>query len=325
MLFTHSIKITIDNFRSVFKYMLYRIVSAIVFFSIMYVLLRLSLSFIVESAEVAALKDLVKEVVVCIISGNAARLSEIQELGLFQKAVIDIGRLIADGGGAIAGAVVGACLIYLVSRIVDGLATFAMGAIVNDRMSLFARKPFSSAFFSTAGQGILYELIYVPMAFLYDVATLALCWFLFFYLRGLMFPASFLTSLVSLSLFVTAFCCLQALKMTLISAWIPAMIADRVPVRKALALSFKNKEGFGSRFVCFLSTIFIIVAGNIVFGVCTVGGALLLTVPLSFLLLLCIQFVYYYYYNHKKYFITEGEIYLPKQTESEISKKELNI
>ena len=260
-----------------------------------------------------------------IIAGDTAKLSDIWEQELVQKAIIDIGRLIAEGGGAIAGAVVGVCLIYLASRIVDGLATFAMGAIVNDRMSIFARKPFSAAFFSTVGQGILYELIYVPLSFLYDVISVVLCWFLFFYLRGLLFPTSFLTSTVSLSLFVASICCLQALKMTLISSWIPAMIADRISVRKALTQSFTNQKGFGSRFVCFLSTIFIIVVGNLLFGVCTFGGALLLTIPLSFLLLLCIQFVYYYYDNRKKYFIMEGEFYTPKEMESEISKKEMNI
>ena len=104
MRFMHSVKVTVDNFGSVFKYLLYRIVTGIVFFSIIYVILRLSLSFIVDSAEVAALKDLVTETVKSIIAGNTERLHEIQELGLYKESIVAIGRLVASGGGAIAGA-----------------------------------------------------------------------------------------------------------------------------------------------------------------------------------------------------------------------------
>lgn len=318
MRFMHSVKVTVDNFGSVFKYLLYRIVTGIVFFSIIYVILRLSLSFIVESAELAALKDLVVDTVKSIVAGNTERLKEIQELGLYKQTIVDLGKLIASGGGAIAGAVTGVCLIYLVARIVDGLATFAMAATLNDRMSICARTPFPSAFFSSVGQGILYELIYVPISFLYDVASLALCWFLFFYLRGLIFSPTFLVVAASLSLFLLSFVLLETLKMTLISAWIPAMIADKAKVTDALRRSFRNKKGFGSRYVCFLTSIFIIIVTNLVFGLFTFGSALLLTLPLSFLFILSIQFVYYYQDNTKKYFVSAGEVIAPEAVQTEI-------
>ena len=205
-------------------------------------------------------------------------------------------------------------LIYLTARIVDGLATFAMAATLNDRMSICARTPFSSAFFKSAGQGILYELIYVPMSFLYDVATLALCWFVFFYLRGLIFNTTFLMLFGSLLLAVLSFVLLEALKMTLISAWIPAMVADKIKVTKALALSFRRKKSFGSRFVSFVTAIFLIIVVNLVFGLFTFGSALLLTVPLSFLFTLSIQFVHYYQDEEKKYFVSAGEIVSPETT-----------
>ena len=318
MRFMHSVKITVDNFGSVFKYLLYRIVTGIVFFSIIYVILRLSLSFIVDSAEVAALKDLVVDTVKSIITGNTERLQEIQELGLYKETIVATGRLVASGGGTIAGAVIGVCLIYLTARIVDGLATFAMAATLNDRMSICARTPFSTAFFKSAPQGILYELIYVPISFLYDLATLALCWFFFFYLRGLIFNTTFLAVTASLSLAVLSFVLLEALKMTFISAWIPAMVADKVKATKALALSFRNKKSFGSRFVSFVTAIFLIIVVNVVFGLFTFGSALLLTVPLSFLFTLSIQFVHYYQDNEKKYFVSAGEIVSPETVQKEI-------
>lgn len=324
MRFEHSVKITVGNFSSVFKYMLYRIVTGVVFFSLIYVVLRLSLSFIVSSEEVAVLRELVKETVKCIISGNVERLGEINKNAEYQNAVLAIGRLIAQGGGAIAGAIVGVILIYLVARIVDGLATFALGAIVNDRMSIYSRMPFSTALFSTVGQGIFYELIYVPLSFLYDALTVLLCWFVFFYLRDLIIGSSFMAVAASLSLFALSFMLLEALKMTLISSWIPSMIADKTKVTKAFAQSLKNKRCFASRFVCFLSSIAIIIVVNILFCVCTLGSALLITVPVSFLFLLSVQFVYYYHDVRKKYFISAGVVFSPEDMPTERTETEIN-
>ena len=317
MRFRHSVLVTVDNFAGVFKYLLYRVITGIVFFSLIYVVLRLSLSFIVDSAEVAAIKELIRDIVTSIFSGNAQHLADLQEQGVFSEAIGNLGRLVVSGGGAIAGAVVGVCLIYLVARIVDGLATFALATMLNDRMSICARTPFSSAFFKSAGRGILYELIYVPMSFVYDAATLGFCYLIFFYLRGLVFGSGLFVVLVSLSLTILSFVLSEALKMTLISAWIPAMLADNEGVTKALRRSFCARHAFETRFVCFVTAIFIIIVANIAFGVFTFGSALLITVPLSFLFTLSIQFVFYYHETGRKYFVSAGEVVSTEETKIE--------
>ena len=51
MRFRNAFHITIDNFSSAFKMLLYRLVVAAVTFSLVYVILRLALDVIVESAE----------------------------------------------------------------------------------------------------------------------------------------------------------------------------------------------------------------------------------------------------------------------------------
>ena len=51
-----------------------------------------------------------------------------------------------------------------------------------------------------------------------------------------------------------------------------------------------------------------IIAVNVLGGLCTAGVALLLTVPASYLFLLCLQFVNYYTVTGKKYFITYDTI-----------------
>ena len=51
MRFRNALRISVDNFSSVFKLLLYRLVTGLLFFSLIYVILKLSLSVVTESAE----------------------------------------------------------------------------------------------------------------------------------------------------------------------------------------------------------------------------------------------------------------------------------
>ena len=114
MRFRNAIHITMDNYSSAFKMLLYRLVVGVLIFSLVYVILQLSLSVIVTSAELQTLKDLVGEFFRALFGGDSARLESFQ--ADFTAAVTDFVALLADNGGAIAGAVVGVCIMYLLSR-----------------------------------------------------------------------------------------------------------------------------------------------------------------------------------------------------------------
>ena len=58
MRFRNAVHITIDNFSSAFKMLLYRLIVGILIFSLIYVILQLLLSVIVTSAELQTVKDL---------------------------------------------------------------------------------------------------------------------------------------------------------------------------------------------------------------------------------------------------------------------------
>ena len=107
---------------------------------------------------------------------------------------------------------------------------------------------------------------------------------------------------------MTAIACFEALKMTLISAWIPAIVSDDKRVTLAFRASFGAKKHFGRRFASFLIAVYLIIVINVIFALCTFGSALLVTVPLSFVFLLSLQFVQYYEDNNKKYFISSRTI-----------------
>ena len=306
MRFRHSVSITLDNFSSVFKLLLYRLVTSIIFFSLSFVILRLGLSNIVESAEVAHLKSILGSFVSAIFNGDTATLQSFQSD--FANASSDVLHLIAANSGEVAGCIVGLALLYLVSRFINGLAMFAIAGTLNDRMETYSRTKFSQAYFRRLGKASLYQVIYVPVCFLYDAAMLAACWFLFFYAPSFLPSWGFLTVIIAVSLALTAVVCLEALKMTLISAWLPGMITGGEKVGTAFLKSLKNRKGFGARYASFLAAIYLIVIATVVAAVATVGSALLLTVPMSYIFLLSLQFVHYYHNENKKYFVSLNTI-----------------
>ena len=306
MRFRNAIHITVDNFSSAFKMLLYRLVVSVLTFSLVYVILQLSLSVIVTSAELQTIKDLGGEFFRALFGGDSAYLGTFWDT--FNAALADFLRLVTTNGGAIAGAVVGVCLIYLLSRFLNGLCHFTAASIMNDRMGSFARTSFSAAFFKNLGSAALYEVIYVPISFVYDVLSLAACWFLFFYLPSFLPSWGFLTILLALSLTIALYICLQSLKLTLISAWIPSVLTGTASVSRGLGQSLRSKSPFWKRFASFLTANYLIVIVNVMCGLATLGSALLITIPLSFLFLLALQCVHFYEDSGRKYFISVHNI-----------------
>ncbi len=306
MRFRHSVLITADQFPNVFKLLLYRIVSGIVFFSLTFVILRLGLAAIVQSAEFDAVKGLLGDFLRALTTGEVEELHNFQTVS--HNVLVAFGQLVASKIGSIVGSVIGVSCIYLLSRFTNGLALFAVGTLINERMSVFARVSFQYSFFRNIGNAALYQVIYVPLAFVYDLISMLACWLFFFYVPSLLPSWGVVTVLIAVSLTLTAIICLQALKLTFISSWIPAIIEGKKSVVGALKETAQNGKRFSHRFAGFLVAIYLVVVVNVAFALCTVGSGLLLTVPLSFIFLLVMQFVNYYEGAGKKYFIEKDRI-----------------
>ena len=305
MRFRTAIHILIDNFVNVYKILLYRVITGIIFFSLGYVTLKLGLGVITASAETDNVLSLIGEFFRALTSGDSAYLQGFQsEFTDALKALLEV---VVNHIGSIVGSVVGLVVIYLFSRFFNGLALFTVGTLYNDRMQTYARTKFSAAFFTGFGKAALYTVIYVPFAFLYDALTVLVSWFFFFYVLSFLMGHAFLSVLVSLMLTVTAIIALQALKLTLISAWMPAVINGEKN-GAAFRASFSHGKNFGARFSNYLVAIYLIVVVNVICAIFTIGSALILTIPMSFLLLLTLQFVHYYEDAGKRYFISFEQI-----------------
>lgn len=306
MRFRNAVHITIDNFSSVFKLLLYSVLTGAVFMSLSYLILRLGLDGIISGSPTKEIVKLIKEFFNAIVTGKSDFLNAFHDS--FSAAFTDFKELLLNSTGAIVGTLAGVAVMYLLSRFVNGIGRIAVAGTMNDRMSSFSRTHFSSSYFKNIAKGALYEVIYVPLIFLYDVLMFLSCWFAFFYLPALLSISGWFSVLMSLMLALTAIACFEALKMTLVSAWIPAFIADDKKVTLAFRESLRAKKHFGRRFASYLIAVYLIIAINVVFALCTFGSALFVTLPLSFVFLLALQFVHYYEDNSKKYFISSRTI-----------------
>ena len=307
MRFRNAMHITIDNFSSVFKLLLYSLLTGVVFMSLTYLIVRLGLDGIISGSSTKTVAELIRGFFGALFTGDSAWIHDTFQES-FASAFAEFKDLIYRSTGAIAGTIAGVVVLYLVSRFVNGLGRIAVAGTMNDRMSTFARTSFAGSYFKNSAKGALYEVIYAPLVFVYDVLMVLLCWFLFFEIPSLLSINGWLSVMLSMSLTITAIACLEALKMTLISAWIPGMITDDKKLGRAFRDSFGAKKHFGRRFASFLMAVYLIIAANVLFAVCTFGSALLITMPLSYVFLLALQFVQYYEDNNKKYFISSRTI-----------------
>lgn len=306
MRFRHAFTITTDNFVETLKLLLYRLVSVAIFGSIAYVILKLGLSAITHSAEAEAFKSVLGNFFNALFTGETDVLKAFRET--FKTTLSDLLVMIGSHSGSIVGCAVGLVAIYLLSRFVNGLAVFALGGVLSDRMRSYAHTKFSQSFFKNIGSAALYQVIYVPLGFVYDMIAALACWFFFFYAPSLMPSWGVVTVIIAVSLTILAMVCFIAVKLALISAWMPAVIAGGVSVGKAFASSVKRGKGFGGRFVGFVTAIYAVVVVNLVAAFCTVGSSLLITVPASYVFVLAMQFVNYFRDENMRYFVTRRRI-----------------
>lgn len=306
MRFRHAIHLASENFASVFKLLLYRLFTAAIIGSLAYVILSLGLSAITGSEQVMHIRELVSAFLNALVTGQPEILQSLPPQ--FNDAFTEFLKLIAFNTPSIIGCVIGLVCLYLVSRFVNGLALFSIANIVNDRMSTYSRTSFSQSYFKSIGKAALYQVIYVPLCFAYDALMLGACWFFFFYAPSFLPSWGAITVAIAISLTLTAIVALEALKMTLISSWIPAIVADNLGITHAFRASVRKRQGFAARYGAFVAAVYLIIGVNVLFAIATVGSGLLITVPLSYIFLLCLQFVNYYLENGKKYFLTRNTI-----------------
>ena len=300
MRFLNSVRLWMENFKYTFRLLLYRVITAVIVVALCSAFV---LPEIMEILEADVTKEFVrnfKNIFISFVEHDTTSPSRyVKDVFGENGNLKQLFDYVIDMKLELLLVCAGCVVVYLIKRFVDTLVYFTVGSMLNDKMSTYTETPFFTAFVANLGKASRYAALYVPVVFLFDVCTLTLC---FVMLR-------FLPLLAALFLSMTLIVVLQALKLTFTSQWMPAMTADGKPLRAALRPANEiEKRQIVKTYCLYVVTAYLIIIFNGVAAAFTFGSALLLTIPTTYLLLICEQYVNYYTMKGKKYFINYNTI-----------------
>lgn len=315
MIFKNAFHLLVDNFKLNYKMLLYKLVVAVITLALGAALLYPTLRALVTSAPFLELTDVLGSFFKALVSGDTAFLSTFSDT-LQEK----MSALLAYLQGNTPNVVlffVFLAVVMLVHRFLDGIGNFVFGCLLDDRMSSYADTRFLGSYVSNLGKAALWQVVYVPLTFVFDMLMIAICYIFFLVMLSIM-SVAVVASFAALMLSVALLLASQAVKLTLLNDMAPALVSDKMRLRAAMKKGFSyEKKRFGGLFSTYFITCVLILCINVLCALASFGAALLITVPMSYLMLTCIQYVSYFSHNKKKYFLAEDNIVLPKGEKTE--------
>ena len=307
MKFKHTFHVFVDNFSVTFKQLSYRLVILVVALGISWGCLTPFIKEFINSEALNSLLSGVQNFVSQLLKGNVSELPTISEsVALAYEQLLHllntrITEIVLMGLMMLA--------LIIVEKWFTGLGNYTTAAIINDKMALRKTSPFLRTLISNFKEAALYNLIYVPLSVLYDVLIAALALVsLFYMMHGIayFFVILFLYTLIMLLAI--------AVKMTFTCDWLPALIRGKMGQKRSIAYTFSRK---GKRttevFSTFIILELIILALNVMAFVFTFGVGLLVTLPASFVILICYEMVNYYDDRDLKFFLDKFTIIKPEK------------
>ncbi len=307
MKFKHTFHVFVDNFSLIYKHLLYGIIVVAIGVGLSCAVILPTINNIMGTAQYSSLTESIEALWADVSNLNTELLHD--DLTVFRTAIKDFLRMLGtDKAGILWLCFALLIVVYLIFKFLIGLGNYTTGALINDKMTLQANSPFIVTMIKNLGKASLYNAIYVPVSFVFDVLSTVFIWALFFrWLR-------FIPILAKIFLFTTLLIGLITVKMTFTVNWLPSLIHGKQNNRKAIANNFlRSGNGIASVFSNFLVIIFVILGLNVAAIMFTFGAGLLITVPASFVMLISFEFVTYYDANGLKYFISGGVVVGPKK------------
>lgn len=310
MRFKHTIHVLIDNFRTTYKLLLYMLVVIIISIGVCSAIVIPFLHGLggSDANYYDNFADALSSLFSAIGNGEMDKIQgSIAAVRESFKAITDY---IANNPASPAPCVVGLVAVALVRRFFVGLGNYAAASTINDRMSMHANSPFLRSLIKNLGRASAVNGIYAPLSLIYDVITIGLCGYL---TLGLLYARGGVPLLLSLMLCVVAVILCMAVKMMFTTDWLPAMICGKQRTFPAMKYTIARRGKKSGAVYSFYATSLVLILGiNVLAAIGTIGAGLLITVPLSYMYVLCYEFVNYCDSKEMKYFVDKRTIIKPE-------------
>ncbi len=278
-----------DNFSLIYKQLLFRVVIWVIFGVIYYFCVYPAVVKILNSDALTEIVQYVKDIFNAFISGDISGMPDIVDA--IKVAYSDFLEILSGSVSSIVETVVLVAVVHLVSKWITSLCNYGAGQCISDKMAMRADDHFFATIIRCFRKSAIYSLIYVPLAFIYDVLVagimIALLYALVVY--------SGLPLLLAIFIFTAVLVFAIAVQMTFTSDWVPSLTRGTMNQREAIKYTFsrKNKKTM-NMLANYVVIVLIIFSVNVLAAVSTIGVGLLITIPASYVLLLSFQMVAYH-------------------------------
>ena len=306
MKFKHTFHVFVDNFSVIYKQLLYRLIIFTVATTIGTLGLYGFLKDLINSESLVSLTSGIKNFISSLLNGDVTALSDISEQ--VRTAYGHFLELLQTRMTQIVLSILLIIVLYIVQKWFAGLGNYSTAVLINDKMALRANSPFVGSMISNLKEAAIYNLIYVPLSFVYDFAIAAIMITFLYYLV----IQNVMPLIIGVFVFMLILTVSTAFKMTFTCDWLPALIRGKMGQRKSIAYTFnrKNKNTMNV-FSNFVVLVLIIMSVNVAAALTTFGVGLLLTIPSSYVILVCFEMVNYYDREELKYFVDKNTVIKP--------------
>ena len=300
MNFKHTFIVFVDNFSVTYKQLLYRIIIAVIAGIVLY--FGLSPFIRTLMPELNRLLENVHDFIISLLNGNLDSMANFRkEIIAGYEAILHLFS-VKTTAFVLSGLLL--LLVYIIATWFSAIGNYAAACVINDKMSLRANSPFFITLIKNLKAACIYSAIYVPLSIVYDLLIGVGMFFLIFSLF-----TSFLPLLVCIFLFALVMVVSIAVKMTFTADFLPALIRGKKGQLGALKYSFvqkgKKPMNVASNFTVLVLIIFAVNSAALFL---TFGTGLLITIPSSYVILICFEFVNYYDREGVKYFLDDNTI-----------------
>jgi len=222
--------------------------------------------------------------------------------GLFNALTSDLARIFT---GTLGLSTIGILLLLsVVWRFILGLADVAFYHVIDMRLCSAAKETFRSSFIKNVGKGAKYQLSKMLISLPVDGVIYGVI-----YLASLLFSTPVLFIFAPFTLLLL-YVLLYSARLSLFSGWIPEILHSE---HKRIFPAFKSSlkllgKNFWRVYTAMLLNMLVVIAINLFFGIFTLGVGLLITVPLTFYILMALNSTLYYQNRGLRYYVNKDTI-----------------
>lgn len=297
MAFKNAVKILLSRFGLVWTVLLYVVIVG-------GILVCLSVTFmipVVRALADAGVGDQISALFNSVLSGDSAR-AWFEQLEAIGHTMTSVWR--ADFTTRLNSTLWLVFVFILAGRFLIGLYELPLVTVLDASMSSDARIGFTGSFISKLGVSCRFVLVKMIYTILFDAAMFGILYGMtgLFSVRGV--------SLIAPTLIMLSFIALNAFRYALLAMWAPGVVADGKKIFPAFfagaGIVFRH---FGAVYSSYFVTWVLFVALNLLVGLFTFGGGLLITVPLCMTFLSILNMTVFYGKTNRRYYADSSIVY----------------